>query len=278
MGVQDALEFFEIPKGRHQTLENIRGKTFAVDASSWLHKIIAFTSLGSLPARLFRQLPPGNMEEVVHSWLRCAIDYLDQYNINVVFVFDGARNPVKSKEDNRRAKVIEENRAAFRSIIKDNRRALRDQIGKCMLRSMYVRADLIGHMKTFAESRGIKFVCAPFEADAQLVQLEINGVVDGVIAEDTDLIALGAKPPVCKIHPIHKSKKEDIGKCQIIERDSCSGASKWTEESLLLAAMLLGNDYFPRPVRRGFVTVKAIAARVQEGVTDVESELRQLYI
>ena len=82
----------------------------------------------------------------------------------------------------------------------------------------------------------------------------------------------------CKIHPIHKSKKEDIGKCQIIERDSCSGASKGTEESLLLAAMLLGNDYFPRPVRRGFVTVKVIAARVQEGVTDVESELRQLYI
>ena len=29
---QGALEFFEIPKGRHQTLENVRGKTFAVDA------------------------------------------------------------------------------------------------------------------------------------------------------------------------------------------------------------------------------------------------------
>ena len=32
MGIQEALEFFEIPKGRHQTLENVRGKTFAVDA------------------------------------------------------------------------------------------------------------------------------------------------------------------------------------------------------------------------------------------------------
>ena len=32
MGIQGALEFFEIPKGRHQTLENVRGKTFAVDA------------------------------------------------------------------------------------------------------------------------------------------------------------------------------------------------------------------------------------------------------
>ena len=97
MGIQDALEFFEIPKGRHQTLENIRGKTFAVDASSWLHKIIASTSLGSLPARLFHQLPPGNMEEFVHSWLRHTVECLDQYDVNVVFVFDGARSPVKSE-------------------------------------------------------------------------------------------------------------------------------------------------------------------------------------
>ena len=31
MGIQEALEFFEIPKGWHQTLENVRGKIFAVD-------------------------------------------------------------------------------------------------------------------------------------------------------------------------------------------------------------------------------------------------------
>ena len=159
--------------------------------------MIASTSLGSLTARLFHQLPPGNMEEVVHSWLRYTTECLDQYDINVIFVFDGARNPVKREEDKRRANIIENNRATFRSIIKDNRKALKDQIGKCMAKSMHVRTDLIGHMKTFAEKRGIKFVCALFEADAQLVQLEIDGIVDGIIAEDTDLIPLGAKRLVC---------------------------------------------------------------------------------
>ena len=96
-----------------------------------------------------------------------------------------------------------------------------------MLRSVYVRTDLIGRMKTLAESRGVKFVCAPFEADAQLVQLEVDGVVDGVVAEDADLIALGVKLLACKIHPTHESNKEDMGKCQIIKRDGCSGTSKW---------------------------------------------------
>ena len=35
---------------------------------------------------------------------------------------------MKSEEDNRRANVIENNRAAFRSIIKDDRKELKDQI------------------------------------------------------------------------------------------------------------------------------------------------------
>ena len=32
MGIQEVLEFFEIPKGWHQTLKKGRGKIFAVDA------------------------------------------------------------------------------------------------------------------------------------------------------------------------------------------------------------------------------------------------------
>ena len=64
MGVKEALEFFEIPKGRRQTLENVRGKTFAVEASSWLHKIIASTSLGSSPARLFHHASRNHFDDL----------------------------------------------------------------------------------------------------------------------------------------------------------------------------------------------------------------------
>ena len=91
MGVKEALEFFETPKRRRQALENVRGKTFAVEASSRLRKVVASTSLGSSPARLLRQPPPGDVEEFAHSWLRRAVERLDRYEVNAAFVFDGAR-------------------------------------------------------------------------------------------------------------------------------------------------------------------------------------------
>jgi exonuclease-1 len=48
---------------------------------------------------------------------------------------------------------------------------------------------LVGELK----SRGIKFIIAPYEADAQLAYLSRNGIVDVVITEDSDLLAFGAK-------------------------------------------------------------------------------------
>lgn len=39
--------------------------------------------------------------------------------------------------------------------------------------------------------KGVKFVVAPYEADAQMAYLAINGEVDIVITEDSDLLAYG---------------------------------------------------------------------------------------
>ena len=113
IGIKDWLEFCGVPKGRTNSLEEVRGKTFAVDASSWMHKILSSRSLGSVPARLFHQFPPGNMRYVVDTWLDYTIKYLETFDIKVVLVFDGARNPAKRMEDEARGAVVEENRAEF---------------------------------------------------------------------------------------------------------------------------------------------------------------------
>ena len=274
MGIKDWLEYCNVPKGRTNTLEEVKGKTFAVDASSWMHKILLSGSLGSVPARLFHQFPPGNMQYVVDTWLHYTIECLKSFDIKVVLVFDGARNPAKGMEDEARGAAIEENRAELRRIIADRKKNMQKRMLKCMSDSMYVRVDIVGHVKNFCDLHGIRYCCAPFEADSQLVQLELDGIVDGVIAEDTDLIVLGSKLLLCKLHPINVKSQSEKGKCQIVRvPETTSGIEHLSQEARVFSAMMLGNDYFRRPKGYGPRAVKSIAKKLTNNETTLEQEV-----
>ena len=107
MGIKDWLDFCKVPKRRTNSLGERKGKIFAVDASSWMHKILSSWSLGSVPTRLFHQFPPRNMQYVVDTWMTYTMEYLKSFDVQVVLVFDGARNPRKDREDAERGDDIE---------------------------------------------------------------------------------------------------------------------------------------------------------------------------
>ena len=76
MGIQEALEFFEIPKGRHQTLENVWGKTFGVDALYLIDENLSYGSLDSLRGCLLYQFVPYNTQHIANTLQICTFDYL----------------------------------------------------------------------------------------------------------------------------------------------------------------------------------------------------------
>ncbi len=43
------------------------------------------------------------------------------------------------------------------------------------------------------KAENVQYVVAPYEADAQLAYLEKEGIVDGIITEDSDLMVFGCK-------------------------------------------------------------------------------------
>ncbi len=47
------------------------------------------------------------------------------------------------------------------------------------------------------QQRGVEFIVAPYEADAQIAYLALNGLVDVVITEDSDLLAYGCPRVSC---------------------------------------------------------------------------------
>lgn len=70
---------------------------------------------------------------------------------------------------------------------------------KKMIDSIDVSPDVASMLVEELKSRGIKFIIAPYEADAQLAYLSRAGIVDFIITEDSDLLAFGAKKILYKL-------------------------------------------------------------------------------
>jgi hypothetical protein len=49
------------------------------------------------------------------------------------------------------------------------------------------------------KAEGVSYVVAPYEADAQLAFLESQGMVDGIITEDSDLLVFGCRNVLFKL-------------------------------------------------------------------------------
>ena len=74
-----------------------------------------------------------------------------------------------------------------------------DQGLKKMIDAIDVSPDVAYKLIQELKQRGIKFIVAPYEADAQLAYLSRTGIVDFIITEDSDLLAFGAKKILYKL-------------------------------------------------------------------------------
>jgi exonuclease-1 len=50
-------------------------------------------------------------------------------------------------------------------------------------------------------AEGVPYIVAPYEADAQMAYLEREGIVDGIVTEDSDLVVFGCKNLLFKLGP-----------------------------------------------------------------------------
>lgn len=57
-----------------------------------------------------------------------------------------------------------------------------------------------------ARARGVDYVVAPYEADAQLAYLNKTGIVQAIITEDSDLLAFGCKKVMKTINSSYISR------------------------------------------------------------------------
>lgn len=75
-----------------------------------------------------------------------------------------------------------------------------DEAGfKKLIDSIDISPDIANRLIDRLKTEKVKFIVAPYEADAQLAYLSREGIADVIITEDSDLMAFGAKKMLYKL-------------------------------------------------------------------------------
>jgi 5'-3' exonuclease len=220
---------------RHN-IRQFRNKSLAIDASSWLHKA-AYTCA----ERLVESTESGTRDIIAErSYTKYMISRCDELlssrvGIQTIYlVFDGKRVPLKSgtnaeRERKRRANLEEarqlkaagkstEASEKYRSCVKGNdlmARVVADEVEKKWGRVSYTTGDDV--MCNRNDDARVQCIWSPYEADAQLAKLCIDGYAHAVVTEDSDVLVYSAvtRQPFPIIYKLDKND----GSCDVVTMD-----------------------------------------------------------
>ncbi|KAG5985365.1 hypothetical protein E4U55_004589 [Claviceps digitariae] len=224
---------------RHVELKKFHGETLAVDAYGWLHR-----AAYSCASELGQGKPT---QRYVHAAIH-RVRMLQHFGITPYMVFDGDYLPSKAATETSRAKNREEKKRRANQLLEAGKTYQATcEFQKCIDITPEMASRLIQQLKKM----GIPYVVAPYEADAQLVYLERQGLVHGIVSDDSDLLVFGAKRLLTKL--------DQYGNCiEINRRDFCAcrevSLTGWSDTDFRRMAIMSGCDYLDSIVGVGLKT------------------------
>lgn len=162
---------------------------------------------------------------------------LKHFGITPYMVFDGGFLPSKGSTEASRAKRREECKKTGLELLKAGKPS---QAHVELQKAVDVTPEMARHLIEELKKAGVPYVVAPYEADPQLVYLERQGLISGILSEDSDLLVFGAKRLLTKL--------DQYGNCiEINRRDFCAcrevSFTGWTDAQFRQMAIFSGCDY-----------------------------------
>ncbi|XP_011155611.2 exonuclease 1 isoform X2 [Solenopsis invicta] len=229
MGITGLLPFLE-KSSRKTNIKEFSGGTVAIDSYCWLHKG-AFSCADKLM-----------MGQETNAYVVYCMKYINmllKYKIKPILVFDGRRLPAKEHTEKKRRESREMNRRKAMELIQMGKIAEGTNL---LRRAVDITHKIALELIKECQRENIDCIIAPYEADAQLAYLNISGIADVVITEDSDLTLFGCKKIFFKM---------DInGNGVLIERDLLHLAMDVRPEQFDMdkfrhIGILSGCDYLP---------------------------------
>ena len=238
MGIAGLLKFLGgISEPAH--IREYSGKSLAVDVSAWLYRGAYGCALGMLE-------DPRNSDGYV-SYCLDRVALLRRSGVRPYLVFDGRALPAKAAERSQRSRRKKSKRAeAVRFLQRGDRINAERALQACL----DVTSDMRSRLILACKELGIEYVVAPYEADAQLAYLFREGLVDGVISEDSDLLAFGAREVLFKMDSgghVQRVRLDRVGEVRVKgNKKRVHHMKGWSHADFLRVCILGGCDYLPR--------------------------------
>jgi len=168
------------------SLDDLRGRSFAVDANNYLYQ---FLSLIRMPDGTPLHDSRGNTTSHLAGLMFRSTRLMHDYDIQLVFVFDGQPPKLKHREISRRRELREKATREWEKALEKG--DYKTAFSKAVMTSRLTQ-PLIDDAKHLLSLLGIPFVQAPSEAEAQASHMAMRDEVWAASSKDYDSLLFGA--------------------------------------------------------------------------------------
>ena len=251
MGIQDLTKLVEDADIYTTPVATLAGSTLAWDISCLLH--VAISSREG--ADQYHAFPPVPVSAVCES-IDQVVGLFKAFNINLIAVFDGVQHPQKGRVSEKREVAARTKLEKLRSLWRRGDPEDFGEVQRLKKGCCRVRADIIYMAVERLRKLGIPCVGAPFEAEWQCAQLQVEGKVQGILSKDSDVLALGATNLVQKYTRRRLDGRTQLY-CSLLRREDVlrklgdKVGGELTPHGFLALCTFLGNDYILRVRNNG---------------------------
>jgi flap endonuclease-1 len=241
------VDLGEIVPSKRIRLEELSGKSLAVDAYNTLYQFLA----------IIRQpdgTPLMNRRGEVTSHLSGILyrtSNLVEKGIKLVYVFDGEPPELKEMEIKRRRQLKEEAAVKYEEALRAGRR---EEARKYAQMTSQLKDRMVKDSQRLLTALGIPWVQAPSEGEAQAAYMAMKGDVWAVASQDHDSLLFGA-PRMVKNLTITGRRKLPRKSAyievepELIDLSETLKELGLTRDQLIEIGILIGTDFNPEGVK-----------------------------
>jgi len=224
-------------------INDLSGKTIAVDAFLWLHQFLSIIRQpDGTPLKDSKGRTTSHLSGIFYRSAKIL-----ENNIKLVWVFDGLPPDFKGTTTQMRREIKEEARKKWKEALDEE--DLEGARKAAQMTSTLTR-EMIDQSKLLLNYMGIPFIQAPSEGEAQCSYLCHKGLAYAVSSQDSDSLLFNSPRLIRNLSITGKRKlpRQDVYieiKPELIELSHVLKELKIKIEQLIILGLLVGSDYNP---------------------------------